>query len=390
MESPKLNTMKILITGGAGFIGTHLSRRLLMEGHYVRVFDNFDFQIHGYNNSLALDLNNKVELIKGDVRDKIAFHKALAEIDTVIHLAAATGTGQSMYDIQHYESVNIQGTTNLIDFVVNHSKNSVIKKIIVASSRAVYGEGSYNCPNHGTINPGSRKINDMKNNNFDLYCSYCKSKMDFIPTQEREHFDPISFYGLTKQFQEQLILMYCKNMSISGYALRFQNVYGPGQSLNNPYTGILAIFSSLARDNKEISIFEDGQESRDFVYIDDVVNATLLCLKNINNDIDVFNVGSNESTSVIKVANEIISYFSSNSIIKITGDFRKGDIRHNLADLTTISSNLGYSPKWDFSTGLKEFLKWAKNQPIPNLEFKKSILEMKKSGQFYTKNFEDV
>jgi dTDP-L-rhamnose 4-epimerase len=379
------NNMRILITGGAGFIGTHLSRKLIKEGNFVRVLDNFDPQIHKKNKYLAKDLQNKVELITGDVRDKKIFFDSLDGIDTVIHLAAATGTGQSMYDVPHYESVNILGTTHLIDYLVNHPEKSSINKIVVASSRAVYGEGSYNCPKHGTINPGSRIVDDMQQGNFEPFCPKCNVQLTLISTNESERFSPSSFYGLTKQFQEQLILMYCENIGISGYALRFQNVYGPGQSLNNPYTGILAIFSTLAREDNEISIFEDGNETRDFIYIDDVINATYLCLDPKNKDVDVFNVGSGISTSVKEVADKIISHFSSKSKTNINGAFRKGDIRHNKADISKINSALGFVPKWTFKEGLTKFLNWAELQEKPSLEFEKSLNEMKEAGQYFTK-----
>ena len=385
MEGTKLNKMKILITGGAGFIGTHLCRKLISEEHYVRVIDNFDSQIHGNKTSLPTDLEEEVDLIIGDIRDKKVFFNALEGIDTVVHFAAATGTGQSMYDITHYESVNLRGTTHLIDYIVNHQKESTINKIVVASSRAVYGEGSYKCIKHGVMNPGERKMENLKSGKFDLYCPVCNSKMKFIPTKEGEKLRPNSFYGLTKQFQEQLILMYCKNLGISGYALRFQNVYGPGQSLNNPYTGILAIFSNLARQQKDILIFEDGHESRDFVFIEDVINATISCLKSNNNSVDIFNVGSGEKTSVINVAKEVISYFNSNSKLKITGSFRKGDIRHNIADLSKINSCLGYNPAWKFNKGVLEFLTWANSQENTNINFDKSINELSKAKQFFFK-----
>ena len=377
--------MHILITGGAGFIGTHLSRSLVTEGHEVRVLDNFDPQIHGKNTSLATDLQDSVQLINGDVRDKETFFNALEGMDTVIHYAAATGTGQSMYDIPHYESVNVLGTTNLIDFLVNHADRSGIRKIVMASSRAVYGEGSYKCPEHGTLNPGSRNVEDMQKGIYEPMCPHCSAQLESVPTEETERLSPTSFYGLTKQFQEQLILMYCENVGISGYALRYQNVFGPGQSLKNPYTGILAIFSTLARENNDLSIFEDGMETRDFVYIDDVVNATNLCLRPENEGVEVFNVGSGTSTTVTEIAEQIIKHFDSASKINITGAFRKGDIRHNKADLSRINTALGFMPKWSFAQGIIEFLNWAQVQEKPTIEFERSLKEMKKAGQYFTR-----
>jgi len=290
-----------------------------------------------------------------------------------------------MYDIPHYESVNVLGTTNLIDFLVNHADRSRIRKIVVASSRAVYGEGSYKCPEHGTLNPGSRNVKDMQKEIYEPMCPHCSVQLESIPTKESERLSPTSFYGLTKQFQEQLILMYCENVGISGYALRYQNVFGPGQSLNNPYTGILAIFSTLARETNDQSIFEDGMETRDFIYIDDVINATKLCLRPENEGVEVFNVGSGTSTSVTEVGEQIIKHFRSKSKINITGAFRKGDIRHSKADLSKIDTSLGFMPKWSFAQGIIEFLNWAQTQEKPTIEFERSLKELKKAGQYFTK-----
>jgi dTDP-L-rhamnose 4-epimerase len=374
MEGTK---MKILVTGGAGFIGTHLCRRLLAEGCEVRVLDNFSEQIHGSTNNLAEDLTN-IELIVGDVRNKDIIARSIEGVDVIVHYAAETGTGQSMYEISRYEEVNVMGTLNLIEFLLQNKTN--VNKIVVASSRSTYGEGAYKCSEHGSIFPTDRLDKDMLECNFNPRCPLCDKFVEAIPTKETTPFNPLSYYALTKQVQEQMILMYAKVLGISAFALRYQNVYGPGQSLLNPYMGIIAIFSTLARNNEEIRIFEDGQESRDFVFIDDVVEATWRCIDPALTGNASYNVGSGISTSVIEVASEIVSYFKSESNIITTGEFRTGDIRHNFADLSKINNELGYVSKWTFQPGLKSFLDWTSQQPLNNIGFSESLDELTNKG----------
>ena len=375
--------MKILVTGGAGFIGSNLVRRMLREGHQVRVFDNFSPQVHGGSTSLADDIAGDTELVVGDVRDRDKLFGAIEGCDTVVHLAAATGTGQSMYQVAEYESVNIGGTANLADYLIKPPPSSRVEKVVVASSRAVYGEGAYRCPHHGLVYPDVRSVNDLKSGLFDPSCPVCGSTAQVIPTPESSPLHPTSFYGLTKQVQEQMVLMFCGSAGLAGYALRYQNVYGPGQSLKNPYTGILAIFSNLARRSEDISIFEDGEETRDFVYIDDVIEATWRCISPESIGRAVYNVGSGLPTSVMTVAEEIVEYFGGDSTVSVTGAFREGDIRHNIADLELIERELGYRPKWKFSDGLGKFLAWANNEGLTEIYFEGSIDELRRAGLFH-------
>jgi len=373
--------MKVLITGGAGFIGSHLSRRLITEGCSVTILDNFSEQIHGKNASLSVDLvSESIKLIIGDVGNKSIVAKAISDAEVIVHLAAETGTGQSMYEIEKYETTNVIGTLNIIEYLLQN-KNSV-KKIVVASSRAIYGEGAYLCQEHGVVYPKDRAEIDMLNNEFNPRCTVCNKFIMPCSTSELAPLNPLSYYALTKQMQEQMVLMYSKILGISGIALRYQNVYGPGQSLSNPYTGIMAIFSSLARKSEDIRIFEDGIESRDFVYIDDVIDATYKCISDDIIGVDSFNIGSGDSTSVSEIATQIVNFFDSSSIIKNTGEFRFGDIRHNYADLTKTKKILGFSPKWKFNDGLKCFLDWASSEPVPELNFEKSLKEMADKGLF--------
>jgi dTDP-L-rhamnose 4-epimerase len=362
--------MNVLVTGGAGFIGSNLVRRLIKEDYEVTIFDNFSPQIHGILKTLPLDLDTKVRLVVGDVRDRKSFHEVLHGQQIVVHLAAETGTGQSMYEVERYEDVNIKGTAILIDYLVNN-KESQVKKIVVASSRAVYGEGKYQCTAHGTIYPSMRNTEDLKSGKYEPLCPTCNAECKVLPTDEDSRMEPSSFYGLTKLMQEKMILMFAKTLGLSAFALRYQNVYGPRQSLNNPYTGILAIFSNQARTN---------QESRDFVYIDDVVESTFRCIQHQNHTIEALNVGSGESTSVSQVVDEIKSFFKSDSIVSITGGFREGDIRHNFADIDRIQKILGYSPSTPFSQGILKFLDWAKNEDASISKYETSLKEMREKG----------
>lgn len=373
--------MNVLVTGGAGFIGTNLVRRLLQEKVNVTILDNFSQQIHGDKIELASDIQGKVKLIIGSVADKEFFHKALLGQDVVVHLAAETGTGQSMYEVERYEEVNIKGTAILMDYIVNNKENR-IKKLVVASSRSIYGEGKYHCEEHGVVYPDRRTTEDMKKGKFEPLCPKCGTDCTMLLTDEFSQIHPSSFYGITKQMQEQMVLLFAKTVGISGFALRYQNVYGPGQSLKNPYTGILAIFSNQARLNQPIYIFEDGKESRDFVYIDDVVDATWRCISPAASGVEALNVGSGEKTTVLEVVNEIIQYFGSKSAVTVNGAFREGDIRHNVADLTKVREVIGYEPKWSFSQGIRKFLDWAKSEDVDSRtsQYEKSLKEMKIRG----------
>nr|WP_320148044.1 NAD-dependent epimerase/dehydratase family protein [uncultured Anaeromusa sp.] len=377
--------MNVLVTGGAGFIGTNVIRKLLSEKINITILDNFNKQIHGDKGEIAPDLQGKVKVVVGSVTDKNLFHKVLDGQDVVVHLAAETGTGQSMYEVERYEDVNIKGTAILMDYIVN-CKDSRIRKIVVASSRAIYGEGKYKCEKHGIVYPDRRTTEDMISKQFEPICPLCKGVCEMLLTDEDSLIHPSSFYGITKQMQEQMVLLFARAVGISAFALRYQNVYGPGQSLKNPYTGILAIFSNQARLNQPIYIFEDGKESRDFVYINDVVEATWRCISDESVGVAALNVGSGEKITVLRVVDEIIRYFSSESVVTVNGVFREGDIRHNIADLTKAKKTIGYEPKWEFAQGIVKFLDWVKaegegeDEGTCSLEYEKSLEEMKARG----------
>lgn len=371
---------KILITGGAGFIGSNLSLKLISMGYKVTVLDNLSEQIHGHSSKLFKSIDGKVNFIKGDVRNAEDWHQSLKNQDIVVHLAAETGTGQSMYEVQKYVDVNINGTAIFLDYLVN--KPHSVKKVIIASSRAIYGEGMYECPSHGLIFPDARKESDLLNGDFEPKCSICKKNLSLLPTDENAKIHPSSVYGITKQNQEQMILNVCKSINIPAVAFRYQNVYGPGQSLQNPYTGILSIFSTQIRNGNNINVFEDGLESRDFVYIDDVVNATILGIEKQEADFEIFNVGNGKAISVLKVAEFLKKYYQSDIEIEVSGNFRLGDIRHNVADITKIKHQLGFQPEYDFEQGILRFAKWVNEQEIHEDHYLKSIQEIKDKGLF--------
>ena len=371
-----------LITGGAGFIGSNLAISLAAKGWKVRVLDSLSPQIHGeFGDSPTRKAAEKVaELVIGDVRDTSLLSQALEGVDAVIHLAAETGTGQSMYQIERYTDVNIQGTAGLLQILANN--NLQVKRLVVASSRAIYGEGKYACRDHGSVYPSGRMDPDMAGGDFNPHCPICRGTLTLVPTDEDSKIHPNSVYGITKQVQEELVLQCGTSIGLPAIALRYQNVYGPGQSLCNPYTGILSIFSTRLRAGADVNIFEDGKESRDFVFIDDVVSATVAALDAAPDITGAFNVGSGKAVDVLTVANTLKEAFGSSGEIRVTGNYRVGDIRHNLADITQARQILGWSPRIAFEEGIKRFISWVGTQDTAHDGYEKSLQEMKDRGLF--------
>lgn len=376
--------MKILITGGAGFIGSNIARKLYKEGGQVTVLDNLSRQVHGANpeitSPLFRSIKDKVRFIKGSVTNRDDWAKAIAGQDAIIHLAALTGTGQSMYEIKEYVDTNIGGTALLLDILTNTKHN--IKRVVVAESRAIYGEGKYYCSNCGEVYPLERSNKDMAVGDFECKCPSCGHAIELVSTSESSCIHPTSVYGVCKQVQGQLVHLVCKNIGIESVSFRYQNVYGPGQSLSNPYTGILSIFSTRILNHHDINIFEDGKESRDFVYIDDVVNATILGLKKEEANGYAFNIGTGVATDVLTVARTLCDKYGIDVPINISGSYRMGDIRHNYADIRLANDILGYCPQWSFSDGIGEFCKWVARQDIQEDNYEISLNEMKERGLY--------
>jgi len=374
----------ILITGGAGFIGSNLALKLIQSGYQVTVLDNLSPQIHGispeHTSPLYNSIKGKVYFIKGSVTERETWKHALKDQNIVIHLAAETGTGQSMYEIEKYTNVNVQGTALLLDLLTN--EKHTVSKVLVASSRAIYGEGRYWCLTHGIVYPLTREDKDLAKGDFECKCPICGNEITLLPTTEDSLTHPTSVYGITKQIQEQLVMTVCPTLNIAPIALRYQNVYGAGQSLSNPYTGILSIFSTQIKNGHDLNIFEDGIESRDFVYIDDSVDATIRAIKNKNANGQVFNVGTGVAISVKTVANILIEKYNSPVKCFISGNYRPGDIRHNIADISKITASLGFIPQYDFLKGIQKFVDWVNLQDIQIDKYDESISELKKKGLF--------
>jgi dTDP-L-rhamnose 4-epimerase len=375
----------ILITGGAGFIGTNLALKLIDKGYNVTVLDNLSPQIHGddpvITSPLYQSIKDKVNFILGSVTDKKQLSQALAEQEVVVHLAAETGTGQSMYAIEKYVQVNVGGTALLLDLLAN-DKAYKIKKIEVASSRSIYGEGRYLSEEKGVVYPAHRSEQFMNAGDFEVKYPGVTKPLILMATDEESKIHPSSVYGITKQNQEQMIMAVCPTIGIAPVAFRYQNVYGPGQSLSNPYTGILSIFSTLIKNGKSINIFEDGKESRDFVFIDDVVEATILGIEKDEANSGIFNVGTGIAIDVTTVANTLIDNYGIDIKVNISGNYRLGDIRHNFADLSKIKQKLGFVPTVSFKNGITFFTNWVNKQDVKANKYEQSIQEMKEKGLF--------
>ncbi|MEH6305221.1 NAD-dependent epimerase/dehydratase family protein [Olivibacter sp. CPCC 100613] len=371
----------ILITGGAGFIGSSLTCALYERGYHVTVLDSLSPQVHGEHSAssyLFKRIQHKAEIYQGSVTSREDWLRVLEGQDAVIHLAAETGTGQSMYQIANYVDVNIGGTALLLDILAN-SKAHRVQKVVIASSRSIYGEGKYLNAQGEAVYPGHRLAEDMDRGDFEVkYLGL--DGLELVATDESSKIHPSSVYGITKQNQEQLVMTVCPTIGIASVAFRYQNVYGPGQSLTNPYTGILSIFSTLIRNSKAINIFEDGKESRDFVYIDDVVNATILGLTKDEANGEVFNVGTGVPIDVLSVARTLVNAYGIEVPLEITGNYRLGDIRHNYADISKLQHLLGFQPSYDFQRGIESFVKWVNEQPTVTSKFDSSIAEMRSKG----------
>ncbi|MDR3725100.1 MAG: NAD-dependent epimerase/dehydratase family protein [Terracidiphilus sp.] len=368
----------VLITGGAGFIGSHLALKLISKGYIVTILDNLSPQVHGQHpdkeSPLYLSIRDKVRFIRGTVTSKDDLREAIEGQGIIVHLAAETGTGQSMYEVEHYTDVNIGGTVKLLDLLAKEKHQ--VRRFVVASSRAVYGEGRYRSVEKDYVYPLQRTEACMSKGDFEVKVEGCQQPLMLVGTDEESKIHPTSVYGITKQVQEEMVMTVCPVLDIAPVAFRFQNVYGPGQSLSNPYTGILSIFSTRIVNGNNVIIFEDGRESRDFVFIEDVVDATILGIESDRANNEVFNVGEGVPTDVLTVGKTLIKKFEGSVKIIVSGSYRLGDIRHNYADLTKIKSKLNFSPKWTFDRGISEFVAWVKNQRIPSDKYEESISEM--------------
>ena len=350
---------QILITGGAGFVGSHLADGLLQSGHQVRVLDDLTPQVHaaGVPDYLSPD----VELITGDVRDPNRLKEALAGIEVVYHFAATVGVGQSMYEIARYMSVNTQGTAELLQAILD-SKNAP-EKIVVASSMSIYGEGRYVCSDCGKpAAPPVRSTEQLKSGQWDLHCEACGGVLGPVPTSENKPSEINSMYALSKRDQEELCLIYGRTYGLPVTALRFFNIYGTRQALSNPYTGVAAIFAARMLNNQAPLVFEDGEQMRDFVSVHDIVRANILAMERPESNNEVINIGSGKPISIRWVAELLAKSLGRNVEPVITRKYRAGDIRHCYADIAKARKLLGYEPQVSHEDGFQELAEWLGEQ----------------------------
>ncbi len=350
----------ILVTGGAGFIGSHLVDALIERGHHVRVLDNLVEQVHGPGAERPAHLNPAAEFIRGDVRDVNAIRRALEGVEVVFHEAAEVGVGQSMYEIARYVGGNTYATSVLLEVLAN--ERHAVRRLIVASSMSIYGEGAYVCPEHGRVHPFLRSEAQLARKDWEMRCPRCERPAACIGTPEDKPLFPTSIYAISKMDQEMMCLSIGRAYNIPTVALRYFNAYGPRQALSNPYTGVAAIFSSRLLNGKPPVIFEDGRQSRDFIHVADIVQANLLAMERDDAVYDVFNVGAGRALSILDVAMALIHELKVNVQPEIVGGFRAGDIRHCVADIGKSRSRLGFEPKVRFEDGLRDLVEWVQRQ----------------------------
>lgn len=348
----------ILVTGGAGFIGSHLVAELVKQGHSVRVLDSFVEQVHGKNATPGTA--SGVDVICGDVRDRATVDAALEGVEVVFHQAAEVGVGQSMYEVERYVGANTLGTAKLMEALI--ARRGQVRKLVVASSMSIYGEGAYRCLECGPVNSSLRPVEQLEARDWEMRCPRCRATLEPAQTSETKPLDPASVYALTKQDQEQLCLILGRAYGIATVALRYFNVYGPGQALSNPYTGVAAIFSGRLLNGQQPLIFEDGLQSRDFTHVSDIVQANLRAMESQAADFQAINVGTGVATSVLRVAELLAEGLGLQIEPKVVGRFREGDIRHCFADITRARQLLGYEPAVALADGMPQLIEWVKEQ----------------------------
>ena len=352
----------VLVTGGAGFVGSHLVDDLIIRGHRVRILDSLESQVH-----LGLRptyLNDRAEFLHADMTDRDTLRKALLGVEVIFHQAAVVGVGQSMYNIERYVRANTLGGAVLLDLLVNEGYHRNLKKLVVASSMSIYGEGAYECPRCGPFYPGLRQEAQLAEHRWDVVCPAGHAGARPVPTNETKPLAPASIYAITKRDHEEMFLCVGRACQVPTVALRYFNIYGPRQAVTNPYTGVAAIFAGQLLRGENPLVFEDGAQQRDFVHISDVVQANLLAMDRPEADYQVFNVGSGRPVSVLQVATTLIKHLGSSARPSIVGRSRVGDIRHCVADISKIQSRLGYRPRIQFADGVNDLISWVVKQNV--------------------------
>ncbi len=352
---------RVLITGGAGFVGSHLADALAETGHRVVLFDNLEPQVHGpASTGRPAYLRPEHELVRGDIRDPAELGPVLRRSDVVFHFAAMVGVGQSMYQIRRYTEVNTLGVANLLQLLTDDPGG--VRKVIAASSMSIYGEGAYDCPACGRVYPRLRAPKQLASHDWEPRCPTCHAALMPGPTDEDKPLFPTSIYAINKRDHEEMVLAWAAAYGVPAVALRFFNIYGSRQALSNPYTGVAAIFSGRLLHGQPPLIFEDGQQMRDFVHVSDVVHACRLAMEKADADYQVLNVGSGRPLSVLQVARALARELGSEVEPEVTEKFRAGDVRHCFADIRRIGDLLGYHPRVQFEDGLGELVAWVSQQ----------------------------
>lgn len=367
---------RVLITGGAGFIGSHIVDELVEEGYEVTVVDNLTEQVHEGEPDY---LNDEAEYVWGDIRDRDLMTELLEEADILNHQASAVGVGQSMYEIEKYVEINTLATARILDIIVN--EDIELEKIVVASSMSCYGEGAYWCPNEEVErHPSLRGEEQMQEGQWEHLCQECGTELEPIPTPESKPRDSTSVYAITKKDQEELTLSVCRAYDIPAVALRYFNIYGSRQSLNNPYTGVCAIFSSRIKNDNPPLIFEDGNQTRDFIHVSDVAHANRLAIESDASDVAI-NIGTNSPVSIREIAQTLIDLYGKEEELEpeIANDFRQGDIRHCFADNELAKDEIGFEPTVGLEEGMRELVEWGRDATAED-KFEQAHAELEEKG----------
>jgi len=365
---------RVLVTGGAGFVGSHIVDRLIEDGYEVTVVDNLTEQVHDDKPEYLTD---DAEYVWGDIRDRELMADLLADADVLNHQAGAVGVGQSMYEIEQYVDVNTLGTARLLDIVVNEEVD--LDRIVVASSMSIYGEGQYRCPDcEEPRYPTLRDTEQMERGGWEHQCETCETVLEPVPTPEDKPLDSTSVYAITKKDQEQLCRSVGRAYDIPTVALRYFNIYGSRQSLDNPYTGVCAIFSSRITNGNPPLIFEDGEQTRDFIHVSDIARANRAAIESDAGDVAV-NVGTGDPKTIRGIAETLIDLYGADLDPEIAGDFRAGDIRHCYADTAQAEEVLDFTPQVEFEEGMRELVRWAENQDAED-RFKEAHDELEEKG----------
>jgi dTDP-L-rhamnose 4-epimerase len=368
----------VLVTGGAGYIGSHLVDALVAREYGVTVLDNLEPQVHR-SGTWPSYANANARYVRGDVRDRAVFEPLVLASDAVVHFGAAVSIGQSMYQVDRYVDVNTRGTALLLDILVNAKHH--VQKVLVASSIGVYGEGAYFCRLHGLVAPTIRPESQLAARDWEQRCPVCHEHLAALPTPEDKALYRDNIYSMTKYHQEEMVLLIGKTYGIPSVAPRFFNVYGPRQSLSNPYAGVAAIWLSRLLNDRQPIVFEDGGQLRDFVSIHDVVDCLMLMLETPGADFLPVNVGSGETVTILEIAKTLNRILGKSIEPQITQTGRKFDIRHNTADITRARSTLGYVPRVSLADGMSELVEWAKTTPdVANDFFDQALDELQQKG----------